>query len=62
MRHHLGAGVLDHADFRMWWEKHTWVAIAMQFPASPIHYFHLLFNTVEFVGPRGVKVLTHGVT
>lgn len=33
-----------------------------QFPPSPIHYFHLLFNTVEFVGSRGVKVLTHGVT
>lgn len=34
----------------------------VQFPASPTHYFHLLFNSVEFVGPRGVKVHTHDVT
>lgn len=62
MWHHFGAGVLDLVNNKMWWEKHTWVAITMQFPASPIRYFHLLFNTVGFVGPRGVKVLTHGVT
>lgn len=29
-----------------------------QFPASPICYFHLLFNTVEFVGPRHVSAYT----
>lgn len=29
MRHHLGAGVSDHANFKMRWEKHTWVAITM---------------------------------
>ena len=62
MRHHLGASVSDHANFKMCWEKHTLLPITLQFPASPIHYFHLLFNTIEFVGPRGVKVHIHGVT
>lgn len=55
MWHHLGAVVSDHANIKTWWEKRTWVAITVQFPASPIHYFRLLFNTVEFVELKGVK-------
>lgn len=62
MQHHLGAGVSHNANFKMWLEKHIWVAFTMQFPAFPSHYFNLLFNVVEFVGPRGVEVHTHGVT
>lgn len=62
MQHHLGAGASDHANFKMWQGKAYLVSnYFAQFPASPVHYFHLLFNTAEFVGPRHVEVHTHGV-
>lgn len=62
MQHRLGAGASDHANFKMCQGKsilgsNYWA----QFPASPIHYFRLLFNTAEFVGPRHVQVHTQGV-